>query len=966
MLGPVQLRDGDREVDVGPPQQRAVLAALLVDAGRLVTVETLLARVWDDEPPAGARRTLHTYIARIRRLLEQAGDGPRLEHRTNGYLLDVDPDRVDLHVFRGLVDRARDASCDAGQRLAWLRTALGLWRGEPVAGLAGRWAAGVREGWRRRYLDAVLAWAQAEISTGNPGAVIGPVTDLITEYPLTEPLVAALMRALYAAGHPGEALDCYRDARARLVDQLGSEPGAELRSLQQAVLRGTPLASARPLPPALPAADTGTDTGGLGRPAIGPAAPSGGDPTGVPAQLPADVYGFAGRAAELARLDGLLASGAAEPTAVVVGAVCGTAGVGKTALAIRWAHRVRARFPDGQLYVNLRGFDPGGQVMAPGEAVRGFLDALGVSPQRVPSGLDAQRALYRTLLAGKRMLLVLDNARDAEQVRPLLPGSPTVLVVVTSRNQLTGLVAEGAHPVTLGMLTLDEARDLLARRLGVDRVAAGPAAVEEIISRSARLPLALVLVAARAATHPDFPLAALAAELRDTHGGLDMFAGTDAATNVRTVFSWSYQTLGPETARLFRLVGLHPGPDISAAAAASLAGVPVRRVRRLLAELTQAHLLTEHAPARYTFHDLLRGYAADLAYTIDPGDQRLAGVYRVLDHYLHTAHTAARLLAPHRDPITVAPAQPHVTPEDPGDYDGAVAWLAAEHPVLMALVALAARTGFDHHVWPMAWAMEIFLIRQGQGHWPDRIALWQAALAAAGRLDDLPAQAGAHRYLGLAYTDRYLHEPARAHFQSALDLVERLGDRVGQGHTHMAYGRLWQAQGRHAEALRHDRQALELYRLAEHRYGQADALNVIGWDCAQLGQHEQALIYCGEALRLLQELGDRYGQAVTWDSLGFAYRHLGQYEQAIACYQTALELNEGIGADYIDALTLDHLGDALEAAGDADAARSAHQRLAAVVERLDLPDADPLRIKLTRLDDAGPQPDDLPTASAGA
>jgi hypothetical protein len=319
---------------------------------------------------------------------------------------------------------------------------------------------------------------------------------------------------------------------------------------------------------------------------------------------------------------------------VVISAVSGTAGVGKTALAVYWAHQVADRFPDGQLYVNLRGFDPSGSVMHPAEAVRRFLDALNVPPERIPVDLDAQAVLYRSQLAGKRMLVVLDNARDTAQVRPLLPGAPGCLVLVTSRNQLTSLIAgDGARPISLDLLTDEEARQLLARVLGVDRVAAEPAAVAEIITRCARLPLALALVAARAAVGPHGELQLLAEELRDTQQRWQLLTGDEPTTNVQAVFSWSYQALTPHAARLFRLLGLHPGPDIAAAAAASLAGLPPSTVRPMLAELVRASLLAEHSPGRYAFHDLLRAYATDLAQRTDSDRQRHAATARILNHY---------------------------------------------------------------------------------------------------------------------------------------------------------------------------------------------------------------------------------------------------------------------------------------------------------------------------------------------
>jgi hypothetical protein len=465
----------------------------------------------------------------------------------------------------------------------------------------------VRQSLRQERVAAVVAWADAELRTGDPVAVVGPVTVLAAEFPLVEPLAAVQMRAYAATGRTADALDVFSAVRGRLADELGADPGQELQSVHQAVLRGE-------LNP--PVAGQGGDPAGA---AVGSAAPPvvPVEPV-VPAQLPAAVAGFTGRAAELARLDLLLAGAQAQAsTAVVISAVPGMAGVGKTALAVHWAHRVADLFPDGQLYVNLRGFDPGGRVLEPAVAVRGFLDALGVLPERIPPELHAQTALYRSLLARRRVLVVLDNARDADHARPLLPGAPPAFAVVTSRNQLTGLVADGAHPLALDLLTHAEAHDLLEQRLGTVRVAAEPEAVEQIINACAALPLALSIAGALA-TRSDFALAELAGELADAAGRLEALDAGDRLTQVRAVFSWSYTTLGADAARLFRLLGLHPGPNVTVAAAASLAGRDRAQARRLLSELTRASLLTEHLPGRYALHDLLAAYAADLTRSTDP------------------------------------------------------------------------------------------------------------------------------------------------------------------------------------------------------------------------------------------------------------------------------------------------------------------------------------------------------------
>ncbi|WP_256725325.1 AfsR/SARP family transcriptional regulator, partial [Streptomyces acidiscabies] len=457
--------------EIGPPQRRAVLAALAVDAGRPVAPDVVIRRVWGPDSPQGARRSVYAHVARLRTVCEGTGR-IRVTRRSGGYVLEADRDRIDVHRFRRLVGDARGAGLPDGVRARLLGEALGLWRGEPLSGLDGPWVVQTREAWRREHLEATVAWARLQ-ALDDPAVAIGPLSALLDEHPLTEPLAETLMRTLYAAGRGAEALECYAAVRRRLSEELGTEPGPALRAAHQAVLRG-----GAPVPSRPPASTKATPQ------------------RVVPAQLPVAVRGFTGRTEELARLDAFLTTAPSAP--VVISAVSGTAGVGKTSLAVHWGHRVRKSFPDGQLYVNLRGFDPGGSSRDPAEALRAFLDALEVPPARIPAGLDAQAALYRSLLADRRMLVVLDNARDADQVRPLLPGAPGCLVLVTSRNRLTSLAAvEGAHMFAIDVLSSAEAESMLADRLGGPRTATDPAAVAEITARCAGLPLALAVVSAR-------------------------------------------------------------------------------------------------------------------------------------------------------------------------------------------------------------------------------------------------------------------------------------------------------------------------------------------------------------------------------------------------------------------------------------------------------------------------------------
>lgn len=660
----------------------------------------------------------------------------------------------------------------------------------------------------------------------------------------------------------------------------------------------------------------------------------------VPRQLPARVRGFAGRAAELAALDGLAAAEGPYP-AMMIAVVSGTAGVGKTALAVHWAHRVAERFPDGQLFVNLRGFEPTAPPMTPGEAVRGFLDGLGVAPERIPADLDAQVGLYRTVLAERRVLVLLDNAASVEQVRPLLPGSAGCLVVVTSR--LTSLtVMDGAHPLPLGLLTFQEAGDLLVGRLGPDRLTAEPAAAQALIDACARLPLALSIVAARAANNPTFPLANLEADLAGSNG-LDVLDGGEPTSDVRTVLSWSYERLKPPAARLFRLLGLHPGPDISAAAAASLAGTSSAEAQTLFAELTRASMLIEHVPGRYSLHDLLRVYAAELADAVDPRERDAARL-RILDHYLHTAYTASLVIAPQRDLFTLEPAQPGVTVEPVTGHGSAVAWFGTERPVLLAVVRQATRDGFATHAWQLAWSMFFFLHLRGR--WHDSLEAQQAALAAVNEAGDLAAAATVRRDLAQCLTRLKRFDEAGAQLRQARDIHAGLGDTDGEAWTLHRIGWMADEQGNHRDAVRHAEHALRLFRATGNLRGQAHVLNLLGWYQSQLGEHALALASCRQSLELNRTLGNDIAMANALDSIGYAHQHLGEYEQAANCYLQSLAFFRALGEPYYTAQALTHVGDVRHAMGDGPAARAAWQEALEILERLGHTNADGIRARL--------------------
>jgi DNA-binding SARP family transcriptional activator len=907
--------DGAAWSAIQAAQQRVVLSILLIETGRPVSTDRLVDELWPDKPPRAAGAVIRGYVMRLRRALAIGTEGP-LVTGDAGYRLEIDGDDIDARRFDRLVgDARRDiVGGDPKSALVGLADALALWQGPALADVP---ATPTVTAYATHLEHVRLAATEDYIDTQlDLGRYQDPVDDLqalVDEHPLRERLWGQLMRALYRAGRRGEALAVYQRARAALAAELGLEPGPQLRKLQQVILSDDdsepverPEASRPPL-----------------------------------ACLPPDQPAFAGRRADLDHLASLVdspAGGAARPLILLTGA----AGIGKTTLAIHWAHRIADGFPDGQLFVNLRGFDPTGAAMSPAEAIRVLLEALEVPPQDIPVGLDAQIGRYRSLLTARRMLIVLDNAQHSGQVRPLLPGTPGSLVVVTSRNQLAGLVAaDGARPVRLDVLPDAEARHVLDRRLGTGRLAAEPDAVDEILDRCGGLPLALTIVAARAAIHPRFALRDLAVELR---AGLDGFAAGDDAADVRAVLSWSYEALAPDVARLFRLLAVHPGPEVAVSAAASVAGRPLQQVRTMLGELARAHLLDEPAPGRYAFHDLLRAYAAELADTVDSEAERHAALRRMLDHYLYTAHAAARLLERDRDPIDLLPPEPGVTVESVADHRHALVWFARERPVLIGAAAQAARAGLDRHAWQLPWTLASFL--DLNGHWHDQVAVQATARDAAARLGHRQPQVRAVNSMARAYVRLGRLDDADVHFRQAATLADGLGDDPVRAHTRINIGSLLATQGRYREALPSYQQAMELYEALGHQGGQARTLCSMAWCHATLGDHRRAYDHALRALALAESVGDPGLKGGVWDTIGFTHVGRGQHRSAVTCYERALPLLRDGGDRYREAETLTRLGDSRQAIGEPDAAQSAWRRALDILMALRHPDASDVRRRL--------------------
>lgn len=926
LLGPVELRgEAGGGVGLGQPQQRCLLAVLAMSAGRMVTIESLIDRVWAQEAPPHVRDVVYTYVSRLRSVCRRAGAPAALRRSDGGYVLDIPADRVDVHRGRALARRARQRGEQSAVDL--LREATGLWRGTPLAGLPGDWAARTRAGLMQERVTLLTERFGAELELGRHAEAVEELSGAVVEHPLNEPLTGHFMLALYRASRQADALAAYGTIRRRLVEELGEEPGPALRELHQRILRrdpelGRPTA---PLPPR--------------HGAVGPAA----RPAVRPAQLPPDLTGFAGRDDELDRLDSL--SAAATETASTC-AIVGSAGIGKTTLAVHWAHRVADRFPDGQLYVNLRGFDPSGTAVEPDQALRGFLEAFGLREEQFPSTTAGLSALFRSLLADRRILLVLDNARDVEQVRPLLPAAPGCLTLVTSRHELSGLLTTGAAQLGLQLLAPGEARQLLVHRLGTDRMNSEPSAVDEIIAHCAGLPLALAVVAAHAALRPGFPLSALAEELCQGDGSLAALSGRDAATDIRAIFSWSHHYLSTEAARLFRLTGLHAGPDLGIGAAAHLAGHPRPRTRELLTELTRASLLTEHAPGRFSSHDLLRAYAAELAGHHDSDHVRRAALTRILDYYLHSAHIACLATGIHLYMETPSPPLPTTTPERFADAARAVKWFTAERRALSAAVGLAARNGLDAHAAQLSRRLCTYLDRQG--HWHEQTELLGTAMQAAARLGDPVEQARGLVDLARSYIRAERFEQAHRRLKQALELFEENEETRGRARVHNFYAYLHELQGTYDEALRHSLRVLELERAAGNPPGVGRALNSVGWRHVLCGDHERALTYLHEALALQEGFDDQHGAGLTLDSLGLAHHNRGDWRQAIDYYRRALQLLQSpAAADRLTAATtLVRLGDTHRSAGEPAAARNAWRRALHIFEELQHPRAEQLRTRL--------------------
>ncbi|MEZ3182577.1 tetratricopeptide repeat protein [Streptomyces pimonensis] len=941
-----------------------------------------------------------------------------------GYALRVPPENRDTVRFGRAVARARQLLDQGrpGRAVEETERALDMWRGAALADAAHHLFAAHEAARLEELRQSVREIrATALLLDGRITEAVDSAQELTSRHPLRETGWALLLRALYLAGRHPEALRRYTDLRRHLADELGLEPGPPLRALHDGILRhdlpplplpGTARAagpaagaagSRAPSRPAGPGAQEGQgETASPGaRPAAaahgatscgpaadaapsgtaagaspGPADPSGaGDcpagngggsqppPSARPMQLPGDLPVFAGRTAESAWLSAASgAPGRPGPAGVPLVVISGAPGVGKTTFAVHHAHHLAPSFPDGQLFVNLCGFHPHAPAVEPGDALHGFLTALGVPAQRIPEDTAGRSTLFRSLLADRRVLLVLDNARDEQQVRPLLPAGTGCLTLVTSRNQLPGLIAaDGARPLALALPSQAEAQQTLERRLGAERLAAEPTAAADIIRLCGRLPLALAVVAARAELEPAFPLHTIADDLRHSHGGLDAFTGFDTTTDVRAVFSWSYRSLDEPAARLFRLLALHPGPDITVPAAAGLAGLPLPQARRVLAGLTRSCLVEQPLPGRFALHDLLRGYATELTRAHD-ADERHRATLRVLDHYMFTAREANRLLKQDSLPeLDLGSPSPGVTPEDLTTAEQANRWFAAEHRVLSGLLHTAVSQRLDHHITGLAWSLKEYLYRRE--FWPEAVSALAPALEVARRRGDRLEEGRCLRDLGSIHGYLGHREQALHHLQQATALFEELGAVDEQARAHYCKACALYMFGRIQEAVAASERGLALSRATGDELWLAECLIELAWLYANLGQLEKSLAYGEEAGALCRRLAAHWQQAQCWDVLGYSLRQLGRYEESMAGYRRAQEAFEELG-DHRNAVgALMRLGDTLLAMGDREAARAHWVRALAGAERQALPhSAQQVRDRLAALDaEAGSAPT-APTA----
>jgi DNA-binding SARP family transcriptional activator/tetratricopeptide (TPR) repeat protein len=910
LLGPVEAVVAERNV-VPPGRGRLVLAALLLRANSTVSRNELVDALWESDLPANPDAALQTTVSRLRTALDTCRD--QITTEPHGYRITIDPAQLDLLQFRTTVEEALQEQ-DTSARIGLLRKALAQWRGEPLSGLPP--SALVRDNapaLTEERLRAIELLAADQLELEQHAEIVPQLTSLARRYPARERLAVLLMQAQFRSGQQAEALHVYHRIRTYLADELGVDPGPELRSLYDEVLNS-------------------------------------GGPRTVrrrrehhrPRQLPTDITRFTGRTADLAVLDTLIPDTADPP--VVIVALDGPGGVGKTALAVHWAHSVKHQFPDGQLYLDLRGHGPG-RPLESSMAIETVLRSLGITDQQIPTDLDSRSALLRTVLAGKRMLLLLDNAADASQIRPLLPGSGS-LVLITSRTQLRGLVVrEGAHRLTLDQLPNSEAAELLTRIIG-DRARLAPAAIDDLVRRCNGLPLALVIAAERATRSPDARLADLVAELSGERDQLDFLgSGDDPSTDIRSVFSWSYHALSPGAARLLRLLAIFPGADIGVPAAAALAGLSQGQTVRLLDQLVDSSQLMNRRPGRYELHDLMRTYAAELAEQLDPPELRSAALRRLVDNYLQTA-VAARPWLQAGEPAISFPAGLR-EPEPIEDARSALAWHETEGRNLVVVAKLALEHGFDDLCWRFAYAAWVGPHRGN--NWQDLLEIQQAGLHAAERAGDLIGQAHGHSGIGGAHRGAGRQKEAIAEQLKALELFQHIGDPSGQAATLRNLSAVHLDAGRLTEALSYGSSAQVTDQATGRPGNTAKSAYQVALTLLALGKYDESVVVGAQACELFREVGQRRAEAGALHLLATARGRLGEHESAIEAARAAVEIRATMGDHAFQAIALEQLGDLLLATGRRAEADRAWLEALGILDDLGDPAADVLRSRLSDL-----------------
>jgi DNA-binding SARP family transcriptional activator len=955
LLGPLEIRTGEDDWrGIGAPKWRSVLAALLIKAGQIVPADALINEVWGETPPAKAGNLISIYVLRLRRLLGDT-DSTVLVTRAPGYLLRLAPGDTDAQVFEELVRAGLRAYAagDSERAAAQLAEALALWHGSPLADVPPTTLVETEaERLDELRLDAAELRIRAELACGNHAQVIPELRRLLADHALREHLWLLLMQALDGAGRHAEALESYGQARRVLAEELGVDPGAELRQYHADLLAkddkltrdaddapgsisgGVVAASARP----------GSSGAGGTEPRVARSAPA-------PAQLPLDVADFTGREDQVKHLCDLLASGVAEadPGAVRIALVAGSGGLGKTSLAVHAAHRVSGSFPDGQLYVDLLGAAP--QPLVPADVLARFLRDLGVDGRDIPADDDERAARYRTVLAGRRMLIVLDNARDAAQVRPLLPGTASCAVLITTRSRMPDLAS--TRLVDLHVLDDDEALTLFTKVVGEDRAAAEPEATAELLLACAGLPLAIRICAARLATRPGWAIGAMASRLRDEHRRLDEMRAGDLA--VRASFQVSFASLpttapagGIAPADAFRLLGLWQGPSISAAAAAALFGTPDFVAEEALETLVDAHLLESTSSDRYKFHDLLRFYSSERAVADLPGPDRDAAVGRLLRWYMRTSDAVATAVRPHRYNIPLEPAGDDPRPLSFIGADDGLSWYDDERVNLVAATRQASAAGLHEVAWRLP--APLFPIFEARSNWADLVTTHRLALDSARRVGNRKGEAWVLTNLGEALG--YIGDStAISYLEQAVAISREIGDPGGESRAANNLADAYTRLGRTEEAIDLLRRGLDLSRAAGRRFGEGVALVNIGDALLDLDRADEALDYLQQAWRIFVEVEAVDGAGYALVSLGRCYLALDRDADALDHLGQGLASHQKSGNRARQAAALRLLGRAQARSGLAAEARESWARAAGIFD--DLGDNDQAAQVRAELDSSG-------------